>query len=171
MNKEKLIVVDLDGTLVDSSIRTEIHTCNGKIDFANLHEGILKYDSLIEQTYDIVFNYIGFNSKIDNKDPIIFLTGRNLNAKKETIKFLSNHGLGNFKDLIMRTTNDFRPAWKYKIDHLTLLNKKYDIEMYIDDDLSCILEAQKLGIFSYWQPSRYMDKYSKQHILEYLKGT
>lgn len=172
--KQDAIIVDLDRTLVDSSVRTKMYTLsNGKLDFDNLHKGILEFDKIDDSVDDMVYSIEECYEKDRNTLNIIFLSGRNNNAYDETWEFLNKrwYKYHEEKELILRETNDYRPNHEFKKEHLLQLNEKYNIIMFIDDDISCCAEAMKIGIpsFCYMSPHN-LDDYTKNNIIKFAES-
>lgn len=167
--KERVIILDLDRTLVNSDERTSKHTLpNGKLNFKTLHEGILELDK-IDDKMDSLSYYLRKNTFTYTK--IIILSGRNTNALDETYLFLQDNSQNDIKkeDIYLRKTDDYRPNHEYKKEVLQKLMKEYNILWYIDDDISCCAEANKLGIptLCYMSPHK-LDDYTKDNIKRYV---
>lgn len=175
MSKPKVLVLDLDGCLVDSSLRTEIHTNQetGKVNFETLHEGIMEYDKVNEKVHNLVIDFIVTHPVIKKGqefyDPIVILTGRNTYATLPTLAWLKNNTvIQNPVDTNFRATNDYSPAHIYKMNRLSLIKKNYDIEYYFDDDISCVFEAIKEGITAIWFPSDIHTDKCKRDVKKYV---
>ena len=75
---------------------------------------------------------------------VIFLTGRPENLKKATRAWLTRQGIGGHR-LVMRPTNDRRPAAQVKVEMLAELAKGRTVELVVDDDPIVIQSMQRAG--------------------------
>lgn len=82
---------------------------------------------------------------------VIFLTGRNEDARSATELWLRSIGLFAWERLIMRSTDDWRPAHVYKIDKIqSEILPEYNILFMLDDDDRIVRAVRELGI-TCWQ--------------------
>ena len=76
---------------------------------------------------------------------IVFSTARNEKCKEATEKKLHSYGI-NFIELYMRKDGDLRLSSEVKKEHLENIMKKYNVTLFIDDDLSNCEMAKNMGI-------------------------
>lgn len=185
--KPKMLIMDLDRTLVSSHERTKKWTKeDGTLDFENLHIGIMEMDKINKSAINLFFSL--FYSLKDNAPDlrVVFLSGRNHNARAETIDFLTREFKEEFKKiahflydnfidlrqrmtLVLRDTDDYRPNHEFKREKLIELQKENDIKWFIDDDISCCSEATKLGIPALcFMSDNVLDNYTKQNIIKFV---
>lgn len=181
-NKPKMLIMDLDRTLVNSDERTKKWTLeNGKLDFENLHIGILEMDKINKSARDLLLSLYEIYKYTFKDLKIIFLSGRNHNAFQETSDFLLNEfrrvytidtDFISFKQrtsIILRNTDDYRANHEFKREKLIELQKENDIKWFIDNDISCCSEATKLGIPALcFMSDNVLDNYTKQNIIKFV---
>jgi predicted kinase len=117
-NKEKIYIVDIDGTLAKASHRN-IYDINKVIT-----------DEPIEHVVNIIKSLINSNYKI------IFLSGREDSCRQQTCKWLQNNIYETITndDLFMRTTGDFRKDYIIKMELFDLyIRNNYNVLAAIDD--------------------------------------
>lgn len=182
-NKPKMLIMDLDRTLVNSDERTKKWTLeNGKLDFENLHIGILEMDkiNLTALNLFLALFYVFQDSFTDIR--VVFLSGRNHNARKETLEFIKREFISFTNEtywdylnkydkmsLILRNTDDYRANHEFKREKLIELQKENDIKWFIDDDISCCSEATKLGIPALcFMSDNVLDDYTKGNIIKFV---
>jgi len=180
-NKPKMLIMDLDRTLVNSDERTKKWTLeNGKLDFENLHIGILEMDkiNLTALNLFLALFYVFKNSFTDIR--VVFLSGRNHNARQETLEFIKREFISFTNEtywdylnskmfLILRDTDDYRANHEFKKEKLIELQKENDIKWFIDDDISCCSEATKLGIPALcFMSDNVLDDYTKGNIIKFV---
>ena len=121
----KAIIVDLDGTLCDSSSR---HIYAQLKQWDKFYAGI-PYDPVNVWCRNIVENYAVRGYKI------LFVTGRSEKAREDTNKWLYSNLIPQVDyDLIMRRENDFRPSWIVKREiYENQIAGRYIVELCIDD--------------------------------------
>lgn len=149
--KERAILIDLDGTLVNNEQRALAHLNRRK---KNLNSTEIRWDEFFEKTIEfdqpnqwcmeIVENF----SKAGYK--IVFLTGR-MDTKttgEATRKWLQMYLNPNISyELIMRKEDDFRKNHQIKLELLmNYILPKYDILFSIDDILANVEMFRTLGI-------------------------
>ena len=173
-NKLNCIIVDLDNCLINSTKRHENYTkSDGKLDFDNLHNGILKFD-----LFDKVMREMVMSIDKNLIDKVFFLSGRNEKARKNTMKHLRfdyefNYTIlecNNFlkHELILRSIDDYRTSFDYKIEHLQKIKEEYNIVWYADDDLSCIMAAKDLNIKAIWYEANSSCSYAHDNFKKYI---
>jgi FMN phosphatase YigB (HAD superfamily) len=137
---KKAIIVDLDGTLSDSSWRERwIEGPKKDYDRFSLES---QYDEPNPEALKIV-------QKAIDKDVVpIFLTGRSEKFRDLTKAWLTKQLPAMHEyELIMRPNKDFRPAPTFKKDmYNKKLKDKYEIVVALDDDSDIILMWKSLGI-------------------------
>lgn len=144
MTKEKAIILDIDGVLLDSAvILREIYDLklNGDEMWAYFHEHCNgpKVSSMK--------NICPLLSSIDRSVRIILSTARNDKCRKSTEERLHKEGFS-YDGLYMRANGDYRPSPEVKKDHLRLISQEFDIIAFIDDDLTNCQMAKEEGIFA-----------------------
>jgi predicted secreted acid phosphatase len=145
--KEKAIIVDLDGTLVDTPlVHPELYSTIDWEEFneKNLHAPAFKWAKNMTQIY------------YDAGYRIIFLTGRDGSerTRSNTVKWLAEHfefvddsGLFGEYELFMRTPKDFRQDFVIKKElYLKYIEPYFDVEFAIDDKNTNIRMFRELGI-------------------------
>lgn len=149
MNKKNIIVLDLDGVILDTAFLFEeifnlglkgnamwdYFHANCNTERVNL---IPHFSNFFLHLYDI---------RVNSNAEFIILTSRNEKVREETERKLRLEGVF-FDKLIMRPENDYREAHILKKEELEALQKEYNIVMFIDDDLKNCEAAKELGIYS-----------------------
>lgn len=139
------IVCDIDGVLLDTSfIIKDIYEKGLK--------GDRKWDYFYEECnsekvniYSDMKNYIEL-MVMQGVLPILS-TARNECNRKETEEKLKAEHIPFFK-LYMRKEKDYRPSAEVKKEHLTDIQKRFNIVLFIDDDITNVSMAEGLGISS-----------------------
>lgn len=145
--KEKAIVVDIDGVLLDVSLlykQIENLGLEGQAKWNFFHENANnpKYAVKVDKFFNLVNMYVQAGYKI------IVLTSRRDLIAKSTLHYLLNGTikLDNITELV------FRPADKegvfsyiYKKEEILKLQKRYSIELIIDDEQSNCAIFRQLG--------------------------
>ncbi|NVM33987.1 MAG: hypothetical protein HWN81_00225 [Candidatus Lokiarchaeota archaeon] len=121
----KAIIVDLDGTLCDSTSR---HLHAQLQDWDKFYAGI-PYDPINEWCKNIVEGYAYRNYKI------LFVTGRSERARKDTTQWLNSNLISQVNyELMMRKDGDLRPTWIVKQEiYSSQIAGAYEVELCIDD--------------------------------------
>ena len=144
MDKEKAIVLDIDGVILDSAIiLKEIYNLELRGDdmWSYFHEHCNSSRvSLIKNIYPLLDS---FKAHIY----VILSTARNDKCRKSTEERLHDEGFP-YDFLYMRKDGDYRPSTEVKRDHLRQISQKFDIIAFIDDDLSNCQMAEEEGIFA-----------------------
>lgn len=140
MRKQKAIICDIDGCIIDTSrIYEEIAekgiTGAGKFAYFEQYANDPAKASI---NYHLV-EILKFLRTQGYK--IIFSTARSVVIKVSTMIRLRDV-LGFVGALYMRDKNDFRPAAEVKADHLRRIKEYYDVHIAIDD------EDENLKMFS-----------------------
>lgn len=140
----RAVVIDCDGVLLDTShIFKELYELDLKGDakWEYFHKRCNSEDvKLIPGIKDLFKTFYN-----DVPLAIIISTARNEKIRKETAaKLLENRIL--YDDLFMRKDGDYRPSPEVKRDHLKEIMKKYDVTLFIDDDIENCEMAKGLGI-------------------------
>lgn len=142
MTKEKAIVLDIDGVILDSAI-------------------ILKEIYNLELRGDEMWEYFHKNCNgqkvtfIKNISPflealnvrIILSTARNDKCRQSTEDRLNEEEIP-YYSLYMRKDGDYRPSDEVKKEHLQNISKNFDIIAFIDDDLANCQMAKEEGILA-----------------------
>ena len=144
--KEKAVVLDIDGIILDSSfILKEIHEKGLKGEekweyyYSNCNsDRVYVFDSaweLLQTFYDAEMQVLLSTARNE----------RNRDATNQKLWF--QHGIC-YDGLYMREEGDYRPSAEVKREHLQEIMKEYDIVMFVDDDLSNCEMAKEFGILS-----------------------
>ena len=149
MGKQRAIVLDVDGVILNSAfLFDEIFQLglkgNEMWDYFHKHCNSDKV-KLIPNFYDLYVSLYSMAESINAK--IVLLTSRNESVKEETKVKLRKEGIF-YDELYMRPNTDYREASILKKETLQELLNKYNIIMYIDDDLKNCEAAKELGIYS-----------------------
>lgn len=144
MTKEKAVVLDVDGVILDSTIiLKEMYNLGLRGDEMwsyfqkNCNSSRVPF---IKKVYPLIEN---FKDNIH----IILSTARNDKCRKSTEERLYNEGFP-YTYLYMRKDGDYRPSAEIKREHLKDISQKFDIIAFIDDDLSNCQMAEEEGIFA-----------------------
>lgn len=127
--KPYAIVIDLDGTLVDSS-----------------HREPYDYEKIMDdKTIRPVDNLIDFNKSLYNVT-VILLSGRSEDCRKQTEEWLWNQA-SKYDYLILNEKKQNQVVFKKK--EIKKLIKKYNILYCLDDNLEVIKMFKDLGLKAY----------------------
>ena len=149
MEREKCIVFDIDGCLLDvepifrdiyelgikgsnNRWRYFYNNCNGSQIRAN--ENIRTF-----------YQYLRYSLR--PIDYSIIITARSEKYRGGTLSKLADEHILCDR-LYMRKLDDFRPAYEVKRDYLVELMKEFDIIAFIDDEIKNCKMAKELGIAS-----------------------
>lgn len=149
MPKDKAIIFDIDGVLLDTSfIFEEIFELKLKGDakwdyfMANCNSDRV---SKIKGAIELYWQF----SNGGHAPYIFFSTARNEKCKEATLNKLWKEGfIIPDEGLFMRKNGDYRPATEVKKEHLLEIMKKYEIIAFIDDDLANCEMAKELGVLA-----------------------
>lgn len=128
MNKQKAIIVDLDGTLSNCEWRLQFVKEKPK-QWGKFFRGIRK-DEIILPVKEYVENIVSSENA-----HLVFLTARPFNTCMDTLLWLDEHGYEDDKfSLYMRSDGDYRPDYVVKEEiYLDEIKDKYDIIVALDD--------------------------------------
>lgn len=134
--KEKAIVVDIDGVLLDVSLlykEIENLGLDGQAKWNFFHENANnpKYAVKVDKFFNLINMYIQAGYKI------IVLTSRRDLIGKSTLHYLLNGDvkLDNLTEMVLRPIDkEGTPSYLYKKEEIQKLHKRYDIELIIDDE-------------------------------------
>jgi len=148
-NKEKVIIWDIDGCLLDvEPIFREIYDLGikgsnnrWKYFYKNCNSDRVKANDGIR----FLFHSLRYSAKPINS---IIVTARSEKCKWETLSKLSDENILCDK-IYMRKINDFRPAEEVKRDYLVEIMADYDIVAFFDDEIKNCKMAKDLGIASF----------------------
>lgn len=155
------LVLDIDGTIADTTIRTKIATDqypDGHPQFYSLlfDGSLIPHDTPIVAARDFLIAFVKDHPEVK----IIYLSGRPMRIYHETEKWLSDH-LFPKGDLILRTKG---PTVKFKSDYLLKIkHQSYNIIAFIgdsNDDLDAALDAKIKFIqvpYNGWKTSNILD--------------
>jgi hypothetical protein len=144
MGKEKAIVIDIDGVLLDSDpILKEIYNLklrgDAMWDYFHAHCNGPRV-SFLKGIYPLL-------NSLKGSVYIVLSTSRNECCRADTKARLHTEGFP-YDLLYMRKEDDYRPSPEVKKDHLNKVLQKFDIIAFIDDDLANCQMAKEEGIFS-----------------------
>lgn len=145
--KEKAIVVDIDGVLLDVSLlykQIENLGLEGQAKWNFFHENANnpKYAVKVDKFFNLVNMYVQAGYKI------IVLTSRRDLIGKSTLHYLLNGDvkLDNLTEMVLRPANkEGTPSYLYKKEEIQKLHKRYDIELIIDDEYANCAIFRQLG--------------------------
>ncbi len=145
--KEKAIVVDIDGVLLDVSLlykEIENLGLDGQAKWNFFHENANnpKYAVKVHKFFNLVNMYVQAGYKI------IVLTSRRDLIGKSTLHYLLNGDvkLDNLTEMVLRPANkEGIPSYLYKKEEIQKLHKRYDIELIIDDEYANCAIFRQLG--------------------------
>lgn len=135
--KEKAILVDIDGTISDDTIRYNLSLKeNGKVDWNSYFDNDLILNDKVNN--DLKNRIIKYSKEYK----IIFLTGRPEFLRDATIKWLDMNNIP-FNDLVMRNKSKrYLDITDYKTKEIKKLKKYYNF-MIAFDDLEEAIQAIK----------------------------
>lgn len=137
-NKNKAIIVDLDGTLCDVDHRVEF-VKKFPIDWKGFNER-LSADKLNHWCFELI------EAMRARHYEIFFVTGRGEDYRKLTEEWLNRHGI-HYSGLYMRPSNDMREDTEIKEELFKkYLKDKYQILFVVDDRLSVVRRWRELGL-------------------------
>ena len=145
--KEKAIVVDIDGVLLDVSLlykEIENLGLEGQAKWNFFHENANnpKYAVKVDKFFNLVNMYAQAGYKI------IVLTSRRDLIRKSTLHYLLNGDvkLDNLTEMVLRPANkEGTPSYLYKKEEIQKLHKRYDIELILDDEYANCAIFRQLG--------------------------
>lgn len=128
-------VLDIDATLSD--VRHRLHHIeqwpkNWEAFFAAAkHDGPLPDGLLVAKS-------------LADEHEIVYLTGRPERIRRDTQRWLEQHGLPKGR-LLMRRDSDRRPSVTMKLYQLRRLSEERTVAVLVDDDLAVCVAAEKTG--------------------------
>lgn len=145
--KEKAIVVDIDGVLLDVSLlykEIENLGLEGQAKWNFFHENANnpKYAVKVDKFFNLVNMYAQAGYKI------IVLTSRRDLIGKSTLHYLLNGDvkLDNLTEMVLRPANkEGTPSYLYKKEEIQKLHKRYNIELILDDEYANCAIFRQLG--------------------------
>ena len=145
--KEKAIVVDIDGVLLDVSLlykEIENLGLEGQAKWNFFHENANnpKYAVKVDKFFNLVNMYAQAGYKI------IVLTSRRDLIGKLTLHYLLNGDvkLDNLTEMVLRPANkEGTPSYLYKKEEIQKLHKRYNIELILDDEYANCAMFRQLG--------------------------
>ena len=145
MCKKLAIVIDIDGVILDSyQVLKDMYHKNLKDDsmWDYFHKNC-------NDTFQVPFmsNILLLMNALKPEIDIILSTSRNEKCRKQTEERLHREGI-NYKKLLMRPQEDFRPSPEIKREHIAEILKDYTIIAFVDDDLSNCQMVSTLGILA-----------------------
>lgn len=138
MNKNKAIIVDLDGTLCD--VEHRIHHVKGpKKNWRAFNESII-HDTLYEWCYELI------EAMRNRGYAILFVTGRSEDYRGHTTGWLARHNV-HFDHLYMRGVRDFREDSDVKEDlYRDFILEHFNVLFVVDDRKSVVERWRKMGL-------------------------
>lgn len=145
--KEKAIVVDIDGVLLDVSLlykEIENLGLEGQAKWNFFHENANnpKYAVKVDKFFNLVNMYAQAGYKI------IILTSRRDLIGKSTLHYLLNGDikLDNLTEMVLRPANkEGTPSYLYKKEEIQKLHKRYNVELILDDEYANCAIFRQLG--------------------------
>lgn len=134
-SKRPLAVFDLDNTLADTAHRQRFLECRPR-DWESFFAAAPKDPPIAE----------GIRLARDSAREcrIVYLTGRPERCRRETLDWLSAHGLPEGR-VYMRRDDDRRPARRTKLEILRRLARDREIRILVDDDELVCEDAERAG--------------------------
>lgn len=134
----KTVIVDLDGTVADTSHRSHMVNKEGATDW-------VAYSMECAEDKPIV-GVIELLNLLPIGDRIVLLTGRAEQARKLTERWLRMNRV-RYDDLIMRGAGNLTPNVQYKLDKAAKLRKEGSrLALVIDDYPAAIAAFQSIGV-------------------------
>ncbi|NPA23815.1 MAG: hypothetical protein GXO23_05940 [Crenarchaeota archaeon] len=156
-SRRRACIVDVDGTLIDSSERFRNATRSGRIDWSRALDPEL-VEALDKPMPDAIVRKIVEKCR-EMCDIVIVLTGRPRRLEKITRKQLREIGF-RYDMLVMRSDNDFTDEVGFKLRKLRELSKHYDIVAIFDDNLRFLIAARAVV------PTARLFHVTKDHVYE-----
>jgi uncharacterized HAD superfamily protein len=136
--KQKAIIVDLDGTLCDVEHRVH-HVQGPNKDWLQFNQ-LLVHDALNDWCFELIEAMVARNYKI------IFVTGRGESNRLPTEEWLTRHSVA-YEHLYMRALLDQREDADVKEDiYLQFIEPKYHISFVLDDRQSVVDRWRELKL-------------------------
>ncbi len=140
----KLLVLDIDGTLINTNARFErcLKESKNSKEFWNCYESE-KYIDLDEPNWAV----INFVKSLINEDAYIaIISGRNERLRQATIKQLTSIGIP-INELHLRKDGDFRKGFEVKQERINeLIDKLKPCEVIIFDDDVFVIKNVKCNV-------------------------
>ena len=126
----KAVIVDLDGTLFDTSERFSLcqKEAKSKREFWECYQSsrFMNLDKVNEKVAQLI-------RELAKKYAIIIVSGRKKETQYDyTVKQLRDNNIP-YSEIIMREGNDFSKDYEFKSKAIEQLLSKYEIEIIIDD--------------------------------------
>lgn len=138
MDKQKAIIVDLDGTLCNNKQREHFMTGSPK-DWDGFYAGIPD-DTVHEWCETIVYNFM------KNGFKVLFVSGRPDKYKEMTVQWLRSHAIP-YDLLLMRKTGDFREDFVIKQElYQQEIEPKYQVLFTVDDRTQVVSMWRRIGL-------------------------
>ena len=142
MDKQKIVLCDIDGTVADISHREHLlkRDSRGKVNWEAFFS-LMEKDSVREHIKAMVYESWP-------ECEVIFLTGRPEDYREETEQWLNDNGF-TYKELDMRPYGDRRPDYIVKEEIILTELSKYDIVIALEDREFVInmLRRNKIPVF------------------------
>ena len=144
MSKEKAIIIDIDGVILESyPILEEIHKkkLTGDVMWDYFHSNCNNSRVKFMSNISLLLSCLNASVKV------VLSTSRNEKCRQSTEERLKVENF-NYTTLYMRKEKDERPSPEVKKEHIHEIRQKFDIIAFIDDDLSNCLMAEGEGILA-----------------------
>lgn len=130
-HKPLAIVVDLDNTL---AILNDRHPYDGHL---------CETDEFCEVVARVISTFRSDHS-------VLFLTGRNEDARQATERWLDEIGMEH-QGVFMRATDDWRPGAEYKAEVMRdRILRDFDVVLALDDDPEIVKAFRAMGVRTWW---------------------
>jgi phosphoglycolate phosphatase-like HAD superfamily hydrolase len=130
-----LAVLDIDGVLAD--VRHRLHHVEARPKNWAAFFTSATTDPLLPEGAAIA-------ATLERDHEVVYLTGRPESCRRDTVAWLSRHGLPD-GIVLMRATDDRRPARQTKLAVLRQLSRRGQVAMVVDDDPTVIEAVTKAG--------------------------
>ena len=133
--KRSLAIIDIDGVVADVRHRL-VHVQRRPKDW-DAFFAAAERDPPHDQGLDLV-------RRLATEHEVIFLTGRPVRCRRDTLAWLERHGLGGHQ-VVMRPAGIRRPAAEVKVELLRKLAEGRSVAVVVDDDESVIAAMRAAG--------------------------
>lgn len=137
-----LAIVDIDGVVADVRHRLR-HVQRRPKDWEAFFE-----EATLDPPHDEGVTLV---RRLADDHEIVYLTGRPERLRDDTEEWLGRHGIGGHL-LVMRPSNDRRPAAQVKVELLEVLSRGRRVGVVVDDDPVVIAAMDSAG-----HPTRHAD--------------
>lgn len=131
-----LAVLDIDGVLAD--VRYRLHHLEREPKNWSAFFAAAPGDALLPEGAAVA-------ARLALDHEVVYLTGRPERCRRDTVAWLSRHGLPEGR-LLMRADEDRRPARQTKLAHLRRLARTGTVAVLVDDDPDVVTAATRAGV-------------------------